>query len=141
MVESDDEIIRSKEDLRQNTSDQLTTKQQLPKAFIDKGRLIDSTSKSNLYFLKRKLNKNWSFERRQGSGRIKNLNSEINQKIIDLVRENKFINIKEITSIPKKDFSTTSSYRTIYNILKENSYSYVSHQLAPKTDEEIKSVK
>ena len=65
------------------------------------------------------------------------MNSEIDQKIIDLVRENQFISIKEITNIPKKDFSTTSSYRTIYNILKENSYSYVSPQLASKTDEEI----
>ena len=53
--------MRSKEDLRQNTSDQLTTKQQLLKTFIDKERLIDSASKSNLYFLKWKLNENWSF--------------------------------------------------------------------------------
>ena len=81
------------------------------------------------------------FERRQGSGRIKSLNFEIDQKIIDPARENQFISILEIASILKKEFSTTSSYRTIYNILKENSYSYVSSQLAPKTDEEIKKSK
>ena len=96
--------MSSKEDLRQNTSDQLTTKQQLLKVFIDKERLIDSASKSKLYFLKWKLNEHWSFERRRGSGRIKSLNSEIDQKIIDLVRENQFINIKEITNILKKQF-------------------------------------
>ena len=56
--------MSSNEDLRQNTTDQLTTKQQLLKVFIDKERLIDSTSKSNLYFQKWKLNENWSFERR-----------------------------------------------------------------------------
>ena len=111
--------MRNKEDLRQNTSDQLTTKQQLLKTFIDKERLIDLVSKSNLYFLKWKLNENWSFERRQCSGRNKSLNSEIDQKIIDLVRENQFINIKEITSILKKDLSTISAYRTIYNILNK----------------------
>ena len=43
--------MNSKEELRQNTSDQLTTKQQLLKIFIDKERLIDPASKSNLYFL------------------------------------------------------------------------------------------
>ena len=100
--------MRSKEDLRQNTSDQLTTKQQLLNTFIDKERFIDPASKSNLYFLKWKLNENWSFERRQGTGRIQSLNSEIDQKIIDLVRENQFISIKEIASILMKDFLTTS---------------------------------
>ena len=78
MVESDEKIMSSKEELKQNTSDQLTTKQQLLKTFIDKGysiykidkeKLIDSASKSNLYFLKRKLSENWSFERRTSSGR------------------------------------------------------------------------
>ena len=69
------------------------------------------------------------------------MNLEIDQKIIDLARENQFISIKEITNILKKDFSTTSSYRIIYTILKENSYSYVSSQLASKTDEEIKKTK
>ena len=138
MVESDEEIMSSKEELKQNTSDQLTTKQQLLKTFIDKEKLIDSASKSNLYFLKRKLSENWSFERRTGSGRNKKFDSEIDQKIVDLVRENQFISIKEITSILKKDFSTTTSYGTIYNILKENGCSYVSPQLAPKTNEEIK---
>ena len=144
MVESDDEIMSRKEELKQNTSDQLTTNQQLLKTFIDKGysiykidneKLIDSDSKSNLYFLKRKLRENWSFERRTGSGWNKKFDSEIDQKIVDLVRENQFISIKEITNILKKDFSTTPSYGTIYNILKENGYFYVSPQLAPKTDE------
>ena len=110
MVESDEEIMSSKEELKQNTSDQLTTKQQLLKTFIDKGysiykidkeKLIDSASKSNLYFLKRKLNKNWSFERRTGSGRNKKFDSEIDQRIVDLVRENQFISIKEIL-LPNK---------------------------------------
>ena len=54
MVESDEEIMSSKEELKQNTSDQLTAKQQLLKTFIDKGysiykigqeKLIDSASK------------------------------------------------------------------------------------------------
>ena len=78
LAESDEEIMRINEDLKYNTSDQLTTKQQLLKTFIDKGysiykidqeNLIDSGSKSNLYSLKRKLNKNLSFERRPDSGR------------------------------------------------------------------------
>ena len=59
LVESDEEIMSSKEELKQNTSDQLTIKQQLLKIFIDKGysiykidkeKLIDFASKSNLYF-------------------------------------------------------------------------------------------
>ena len=146
MVESDGEIMSSKEELKQNISDQLTTKQQLLKTFIDKRysiykidkeKLIDSASKPNIYFLKRKLSKNWSFERRTGSGRNKKFDSEIDQKIVDLVRENQFISIKEVTNILKKDFLTTPSYGTIFYILKENGYSYVSPQLAPKTDEEI----
>ena len=67
MIESDEEIMSSKEEFRQNTSDQLITKHQLLKTFIDKGysiytidkkKLIDFASKLNLYFLKRKLNKN-----------------------------------------------------------------------------------
>ena len=95
--------------------------------------------KSNLYFLKRKLSENWSFERKTGSGRNKKFDSEIDQKIVNLARENQFISIKEITSIlKKKDFSTTPSYGTIYNILKENGYSFVSPQLAPKIHKEIK---
>ena len=111
LVESDEEIMSSKEELKQNTSDQLTTKQQLLKTFIDKGysiykidkeKLIDSASKSNLYFLKRKLSENWSFERRTGSGRNKKFDSEIGQRIVDLVRENQFISIKEITSNLRK---------------------------------------
>ena len=94
MVESDEVIMSSKEELKQNTSDQLTTKQQLLKTFIDKGysiykinkeKLINSALKSNLYFLKRKLSENWSFERRTGSGRNKKFDSEIDQKIVDLV--------------------------------------------------------
>ena len=147
LVESDEEIMSSKEELKQNTFNQLTTKQQLLKTFIDKGysiykidqgKLIVSAWKSNIYFLKRKLNENWSFERRPGSRRNKKFDSEIVQKIVDLVRENQFISIKEIKNILKKDFSTSPSYGTIYNILKENGYSYVSPQLAPKTNEEIK---
>ena len=60
LVESDEEIMSSKEELRQNTFDQHTTKQQLLKT-IDKGysiykfdqeKLIDSALKSNSYFLK-----------------------------------------------------------------------------------------
>ena len=97
--------------------------------------------KSNLYFLKRKLNENWSFERRPGSGRNKKFDSEIDQKIVYLVRENQFISIKEIKNILKKDLSSTPSYRTIYNILKENSYSYVSLQLVQKINEKNKRVK
>ena len=82
LVESDEEIMSSKEKLKQNTSDELITKQQLLKTFIDKGysiykinkeKLIDSCSNSNLYFLKRKLNGDWSFERRPGLGRNKSL--------------------------------------------------------------------
>ena len=146
LVESDGEIMSSKEELKQNISDQLTTKQQLLKTFIDKRysiykidkeKLIDSASKPNIYFLKRKLSKNWSFERRTVSGRNKKFDSEIDQKIVDLVRENQFISIKEVTNILKKDFLTTPSYGTIFYILKENGCSYVSPQLAPKTDEEI----
>ena len=54
MVESDEEIMSNKEEFRQNASDQLATKQQLLKTFIDKGysifkidkeKLIDSASK------------------------------------------------------------------------------------------------
>ena len=86
MVELDEEIMSSKEELKLNTSDQLTTKQQLLKIFIDKGysiykidkeKLIDSASKSNLYFRKRKLNENWSFERRLCTRRNKKFDSEI----------------------------------------------------------------
>ena len=139
--------MSSKEVLKQNTSDQLTTKQQLLKTFIDKGylidkidqeKLIDSASKSNLYFLKRKLNENWSFKMRPGSRRKKMFDLEIDQKIVDLVRENQFISIKEITNILKKDYSTTPSFGIMNNILKESGYSYDSPQLAPKTNEEIK---
>ena len=50
--------MSSKEELKQNTSDQLTTKQQLLETFIDKEysiynkeKSIDSALKSNLYFL------------------------------------------------------------------------------------------
>ena len=77
LVESDEKIMSSKEELKQNTSDRLTTKMQLFKTFIykdilknkiDQEKLIDTASKSNLYSLKLKLNENWSFERRQGSG-------------------------------------------------------------------------
>ena len=57
--------MSSKEELRQNKSDKLTNKLQLLKTSIDKEKLIDFASKSNLNFLKRKLNENWSFERRQ----------------------------------------------------------------------------
>ena len=139
--------MSSKEELKQYTSDQLTTKQQLLKTFIDKEysiykiyqeNLTDSALKSNLYSIKKKLNENWSFEMRPGSGRNKKFDSEIDQEIVDLVRENQFISIKEIANILKKDFLTTPSYGTIYNILKENGYSYVSPQLALKTNEEIK---
>ena len=139
-------MMSSKEVLKQNTSDQLTTKQQLLKTFIDKGysiykidkeKLIDSALKSNLYFLKRKLNENWSFERRAGSRRNKKFDSENDH--VDLARENQFISIKEITNILKKDYSTTPSFGIMNNILKESGYSYVSPQLVPKTDEEIKN--
>ena len=83
--------MSSKEELKQNTSDQLTTKQQWLKTFIDKGysiykidkeKLINSASKSNLYFLKRKLSKNWSFERRTGSGRNKSLIQKLIRKLL-----------------------------------------------------------
>ena len=36
MTESDEEIMSSKEELRHNTPDQITTKQQLLKTVIDK---------------------------------------------------------------------------------------------------------
>ena len=68
----------------------------------------------------------------------KKFDSEIDKNIVNLVRKSQFINIKKITSILKKDFLNIPSYGTIYNILKENGYSYVSPQLAQKTDEEIK---
>ena len=96
MVESDEEIMISKEELKQNASDQLTTKKMLLKLLlikdiqykIDQEKLIDSASKSNLYFLKRKLNENLSFKRRPGSGRNKKFDSGIDQKIVNLVKEN-----------------------------------------------------
>ena len=62
--------MSSKEELKQNTSDKLTTKQQLLKTFIDKGysiykidkeKLIDSASKSNLYSLKMKAERKLKF--------------------------------------------------------------------------------
>ena len=118
MIESDEELMSSKEELKQNTSYQLTTKQQLLKTFIDKWysiykidqeKLIDSSSKSNIYFLKRKLNENWNFERWSVPGRNKKFESEIDHKIIDLVGENQFISIKKITNILKKDCSTPPS--------------------------------
>ena len=40
LFDSDEKIMSSKEELKQNTSDQLTTKQQLVKTFIDKGYSI-----------------------------------------------------------------------------------------------------
>ena len=40
LVESDEEIMSSKEELKQNTSDQITTKQQLLKTYIEKGYSI-----------------------------------------------------------------------------------------------------
>ena len=101
-VKFDEEIMSSKEKLKQNTSDQLTTKQQLLKTFIDQERLIDSASKLNLYFLKSKLNENLSFERRPYSGKNKKFNLQIDQKIVDLVGKNQFISIKEIANILKK---------------------------------------
>ena len=60
MVESDEEIMSSKEELRQNKSEQLTTKQQLLKTFIDKGYSIYKIDQkinrfnfeANLHFLK-----------------------------------------------------------------------------------------
>ena len=84
------------------------------------------------------LKENWSFERRPDSGKNKKFDSKIYKKIFDLVSENKFISIKEITNIQINGFTTTPSYGTIYNILKENGYSYVSLRLTQKTDEEIK---
>ena len=84
------------------------------------------------------LKENWSFERWPDSGKNKKFDSEIYKKIFDLVSENKFISIKEITSIQMNGFTTTPSYGTIDNIKKENGYSYVSPRLTQKTDEEIK---
>ena len=46
MVESDEEIMSSKEELKQNTSDKLTTKQQLLETFIDKEYSIYNKEKS-----------------------------------------------------------------------------------------------
>ena len=54
LVESDDEIMSRKEELKQNTSDQLTTKQQLLKTFIDK---VKFKNRNNIKF-KNYLNKN-----------------------------------------------------------------------------------
>ena len=47
LVELDEEIMSSKEELRQNAYDQLTTKQQLLKTFIDKGYLIYKINKES----------------------------------------------------------------------------------------------
>ena len=48
MVELDEEIMSSKEWLRQNAFDQLTTKQQLLKTFIDKGYSIYKINQEKL---------------------------------------------------------------------------------------------
>ena len=48
LVESDEEIMSSKEELKQNASDKLTTKQQLLKTFIDKGYSIYKIDKEKL---------------------------------------------------------------------------------------------
>ena len=69
MVESDEDIMSSKEDLKQNTSDKKTTKHQLLKTFIDKGYSIYKIDKKvnrfrfevKSIFSKRKQNENWNF--------------------------------------------------------------------------------
>ena len=92
MVESDEDIMSSKEDLKQNTSDQLTTKQQLLKTFIDKGysiykiekeKLIDFALKSNLYFLKESWTKIEVLKGDQAKEGIKSLIQKLIRKLLN----------------------------------------------------------
>ena len=91
LVESDEKIMSSKEELKQNTSDRLTTKMQLFKTFIykdilknkiDQEKLIDPASKSNLYSLKWKLNEIWGLKGDQAQEEIKSLIQKLIRKLL-----------------------------------------------------------
>ena len=106
---------------------------------IDKENLIDSVSKSTLYYQKNKYKENCSFERRPGSGRKPKFEESISQKIIDLVTDDSYKSIKDINHELQNDFSKAPSIGGIYSILKDNGFWYVAPQLAPKTDDKIRN--
>ena len=106
---------------------------------IDKENLIDSVSKSTLYYQKNKYKGNCSFERRPGSGRKPKFEESIKQKIIDLVTSDPYKSIKDIKHELQNDFSKAPSIGGIYSILKDNGFWYVAPQLAPKTDDKIRN--
>ena len=86
---------------------------------IDKENLIDSVSKSTLYYQKNKYKENCSFERRPGSGRKPKFEESIRQKIIDLVTDDPYKSIKDIKLELQNDFSKAPSIGGIYSILKD----------------------
>ena len=106
---------------------------------IDKENLIDSVSKSTLYYQKNKYKENCSFERRPGSGRKPKFEESIRQKIIDLVTDNPYKSIKDIKHELQNNFSKAPSIGDIYSILKDNGFWYVAPQLAPKTNDKIRN--
>ena len=95
----------------------LNTHQQLLKTFMDKGysiykidkeNLIDSVSKSTLYYQK-KYKENCSFERRPGSGRNPKFEESIRQKTIDSVTDDPYKSIKDIKHELQNNFSKAPS--------------------------------
>ena len=106
---------------------------------IDKENLIDSVSKSTLYYQKNKYKENCSFERRPGSGRKPKFEESIRQKIIDLVTDDPYKSIKDIKHELQNDFSKAPSIGGIYSILKDNGFWFVAPQLASKTDDKIRN--
>ena len=106
---------------------------------IDKENLIDSISKSTLYYQNNNNKENCSFERRPGSGRKPNLKNLENKNIIDLVADDPYKSIKDIKHELQNNFSKAPSIGGIYSILKDNGFWYVAPQLAPKTDDKIRS--
>ena len=126
----------------------LNAQQQLLKKFMDKGysiykidkeNLIDSVSKSTLYYQKNKYKENCSLERRPGSGRKPKFEESIRQKIIDLVTDDPYKSIKDIKHELQNDFSKAPSIGSIFSILKDNGFWYVTPKLAPKTDDKIRN--
>ena len=103
---------------------------------IDKENLIDSISKSTLYY--QKINY-CCFERRPGSGRKHKFEESIKQKIIDLVTDDPYKSIKDIKHELQNNLSKAPSIGGIYSILKDNGFWYVAPQLAPKTDDKIRN--
>ena len=89
---------------------------------IDKENLIDSISKSTLYYQKNKYKENCSFERRPGSGRKPKFDESIEQKIIDLVTDDPYKSIKDIKHGLQNNFSKAPSIGGIYSILKDNGF-------------------